>query len=329
MIFYTVILSVLFGIIGTAGQNTCPSTQNHVLNDVLRNLIVTRINDIRSQVAQGRFVSSSGVYARQASKMIRLAYGCDAELSAYNWAQQCFPYNSGTTTAETRYSYPGITTTNQTVLETAINAWRDEINSGILPQSSTERNIYQTYLGISNLAMMMWDSHQSVGCSVVPCTTFTQVICHFTPAGGAPGTQIYKPGPNCNRCSRIGMSTCSEAPNKVGNFGAVVTDSAEAAAIGMDGALTTDIIGDSKLSEVSERLTSLNGNRNGKSGVLAMVEVTTAGEALNGGGESSGAGAMTGVGGEIDADIIGSVMLVGRTAASGVKSVYVSGSYMP
>ncbi|KAK6758191.1 hypothetical protein RB195_015794 [Necator americanus] len=209
MIFYTVILSVLFGIIGTAGQNTCPSTQNHVLNDVLRNLIVTRINDIRSQVAQGRFVSSSGVYARQASKMIRLAYGCDAELSAYNWAQQCFPYNSGTTTAETRYSYPGITTTNQTVLETAINAWRDEINSGILPQSSTERNIYQTYLGISNLAMMMWDSHQSVGCSVVPCTTFTQVICHFTPAGGAPGTQIYKPGPNCNRCSRIGMSTCS------------------------------------------------------------------------------------------------------------------------
>ncbi|KAK6727197.1 hypothetical protein RB195_005109 [Necator americanus] len=208
MNFYIVVVSAFFGAIGIAGQNTlCP--QNQVINDTLRILAVKRHNQIRSRVAGGRFFSSSQVYARQASKMIRLSYGCDAEASAHRAAQSCSTSNSGTTTAEARYAYQGVDVIYETALRTAIANWRDEINTGRLPQRSTETNIYQTNLGIPNLAMMIWDTHVYVGCSIVRCTTFTNVVCHYTPAGGAPGSQIYKPGPSCRRCSSIGMSTCA------------------------------------------------------------------------------------------------------------------------
>ncbi|KAK6730596.1 hypothetical protein RB195_007200 [Necator americanus] len=192
-------------------ENTmCP--QNQVITDAVRNTFLTRINQIRSRVARGLFVTSSGVYARQALKMIRLTYSCPAETSANNWAVRCQNMDSGTTAyAETRYIYQGTTAVYDTVARTAVNSWRDEVNTGSLPMAgTTPQYIYQTNLGIPNFAKMVWDTERQVGCSITRCSSFTNVVCHFTPRGGIAGSQMYKPGPFCRRCANIGLPTCSD-----------------------------------------------------------------------------------------------------------------------
>ncbi|KAK6730649.1 hypothetical protein RB195_007240 [Necator americanus] len=192
-------------------ENTmCP--QNQVITDAVRNTFLTRINQIRSRVARGLFVTSSGVYARQALKMIKLTYSCPAETSANNWAVRCQNMDSGTTAyAETRYIYQGTTAVYDTVARTAVNSWRDEVNTGSLPMAgTTPQYIYQTNLGIPNFAKMVWDTERQVGCSITRCSTFTNVVCHFTPRGGIAGSQMYKPGPFCRRCANIGLPTCSD-----------------------------------------------------------------------------------------------------------------------
>ncbi|KAK6730661.1 hypothetical protein RB195_007250 [Necator americanus] len=187
-------------------ENTmCP--QNQVITDAVRNTFLTRFNQIRSRVARGLFVTSSGVYARQASKMIRLTYSCPAETSANNWAVRCQNMDSGTTAyAETRYIYQGTTAVYDTVARTAVNSWRDEVNTGRLPMSgTTPQYIYQTNLGIPNFAKMVWDTERQVGCSITRCSTFTNVVCHFTPRGGIAGTPMYKDSAALERTGRNGV----------------------------------------------------------------------------------------------------------------------------
>ncbi|KAK6730630.1 hypothetical protein RB195_007227 [Necator americanus] len=52
----------------------CP--ENQVLTDSIRKLFLEEINQIRSQVSQGRFVTTSNRKARKASKMIKLEAKC-------------------------------------------------------------------------------------------------------------------------------------------------------------------------------------------------------------------------------------------------------------
>ncbi|RCN36706.1 hypothetical protein ANCCAN_17411 [Ancylostoma caninum] len=59
---------------------------------------------------------------------------------------------------------------------------------------------------ISNFAKMMWDSHTHVGCAVVKCLFFTNVVCHYRPADARPGrlrNTIYTMGPNCSQCKTV------------------------------------------------------------------------------------------------------------------------------
>ncbi|KAK6730637.1 hypothetical protein RB195_007230 [Necator americanus] len=192
-------------------ENTvCPG--NQVITDSVRNIFLTQFNQIRSQVARGLFVTSSGVYARRASKMIRLTYSCEAETSANNWAIQCQDRDSGTATyAETRYIFQDTTAAYDLVARTAVNNWTNEANTGRLPpQGTNPQYIYQTSLGIPNFAKMVWDSERQVGCSIARCPPFVNVVCHFTPRGGIAGSQMYKPGPSCNRCVNIRLPTCME-----------------------------------------------------------------------------------------------------------------------
>ncbi|KAK6758194.1 hypothetical protein RB195_015797 [Necator americanus] len=212
MNLYVVILSAFLGITATAGtQITCPG-QN--LPPGARRVFLDRFNEIRSQVAQGLFVTNSNVYARRASKMIRLSYNCAAEgtasTAAVSWCQ-----NAGSSTpgiGEIKYQYTGATGRPKVIANAAVDAWWNEGKSGRLPPPSpAPQNIYTSNLGIPNFSKIVWDTHTSVGCSWYRCPTTgnLNVVCHFTPGGGASGTQMYKVGPPCNRCANVGLPTCS------------------------------------------------------------------------------------------------------------------------
>ncbi|KAK6730379.1 hypothetical protein RB195_007068 [Necator americanus] len=199
----------------------CP--ENQVLTDSVRKLFLEEINQIRSQVAQGRFFTTSNRKARKASKMIKLTYNCEAETSAINWAEECEDRDSGTPDyAETRKTPDFFH-----ILVKAINGWKNEPNIGRLPPEGTKpQYIYRTTLGIPNFAKMVWDTEREVGCSIANCYSFMNVVCHFTPRGGVVGSPMYKVGPTCNRCVDIGLPFCSDGLCSAGRLREALMSSA-------------------------------------------------------------------------------------------------------
>ncbi|ETN76818.1 hypothetical protein NECAME_11400 [Necator americanus] len=59
-----------------------------------------------------------------------------------------------------------------------------------------------------NIDRILWDEHKEIGCSVVKCSNFTNVVCHYAPKLFTTGGQIYKMGEPCKRCS--GNAVCEE-----------------------------------------------------------------------------------------------------------------------
>ncbi|KAK6756495.1 hypothetical protein RB195_014730 [Necator americanus] len=187
----------------------CPN--NQVISDTLRNVFLKRHNQIRTRVAQGSFALKDGKYARRASKMIELKYNCDAESSANDWAKQCKDSDSYSNKYdEIRYVYKGTNTDLEAITRSAINVWRKEAETGSFLQGPNDKNVYQSALGIPNLAKIVWDDHKELGCAVVKCSDFTNVVCHYTPKVFTTGGQIYKMGEPCKRCSAVGQAVCKD-----------------------------------------------------------------------------------------------------------------------
>ncbi|KAK6730633.1 hypothetical protein RB195_007229 [Necator americanus] len=168
--------------------------QQAALSRLLRYLCVpfAALQEIRMRDPPVISIKNYTIYCGDADE--NKSYNCTAETSANNWAVQCQNRDSGTTIyAETRYIFQGTTAAKDTITRTAINSWRDEVNTGSLPPAGTKpQNIYQTNLGIKNFAKMVWDTETGVGCSINRCSSFTNVVCHFTPRGDVAGTPIYK-----------------------------------------------------------------------------------------------------------------------------------------
>ncbi|KAK6758515.1 hypothetical protein RB195_016002 [Necator americanus] len=204
--YIAILTAVLFGAIAATAPNTiCPN--NQAISDTIRNVFLKRHNQIRSRVAQGTFALKNGVYARRASKMIKLNYNCDAEKSANDWAQKCKDDISWTNKYdEVRYAYKGPKTDLEAITRATIKIWRSEAGTGSFLQGPNDKNVYGPYLGIPNLAKILWDEHKEIGCSVVKCSNFTNVVCHYAPKLFTTGGQIYKMGEPCKRCS--GNAVC-------------------------------------------------------------------------------------------------------------------------
>ncbi|RCN52168.1 hypothetical protein ANCCAN_01598 [Ancylostoma caninum] len=70
-------------------------------------------------------------------------------------------------------------------------------------QRTGSQNLYLPKFNIPNFGKMMWDSNSYIGCAVVRCSSFTNVVCHYGPKTrsiGRWGNTIYHMGPTCNRC---------------------------------------------------------------------------------------------------------------------------------
>ncbi|EYC23095.1 hypothetical protein Y032_0016g3120 [Ancylostoma ceylanicum] len=73
-----------------------------------------------------------------------------------------------------------------------------------MPQKSGQQNLHLPLNNLPNFGKMMWESLSYVGCAVVRCTSFTNVVCHFGPIHegvGKWGSQIYFMGGRiCGQC---------------------------------------------------------------------------------------------------------------------------------
>ncbi|KAL6741254.1 hypothetical protein Aduo_014527 [Ancylostoma duodenale] len=165
-------------------------------------------NQRRSLLATGMVKMASGP-ARRASKMRRLGYDCAAEKSAYEAAKKCLITPSSPANYDENMRHTNIKVDQITAAGRGSNGWWNEVNNLHMNQDAT-MNRYHSSLGIPSFANMAWDSHAKLGCAVVNCKTFWNVVCHYTPKTRNDGNQMYKMGPQCRRCRDYGNPSCSQ-----------------------------------------------------------------------------------------------------------------------
>ncbi|CAJ0591608.1 unnamed protein product [Cylicocyclus nassatus] len=193
--------------IDPAFNKRCPN--NQVIDDFVRSAFLLNHNALREQLAQGLVVMGNGVMARKASRMIRLVYDCDAEKSAHDWASKCIDEDSTQTMyTENRYTINDTSVTVQAAAYKSVWIWWEEIKNKNMLQLAGQTNLYYNHLGLKHFAKMAWDTQKKIGCSVVTCPSFVNVVCHYSGANVGEGLQIYKMGPSCARCSEQGTTTC-------------------------------------------------------------------------------------------------------------------------
>ncbi|RCN50652.1 SCP-like protein [Ancylostoma caninum] len=195
-------------IAGHPGDNTiCP--ENQIISDTIRRKFMNDHNQRRSLLATGAVSMASGP-ARRASKMRRLGYDCAAERSAYEAAKKCLNTPSSPANYDENMRHTNINIDQITAAGRGSNGWWNEVYNLRMNQDAT-LNRYYSNLGIPNFANMAWDSHAKLGCAVVNCRTFWNVICHYTPKTRSDGGQMYKMGPQCRRCRDYGNPSCNNS----------------------------------------------------------------------------------------------------------------------
>ncbi|KAL6741967.1 hypothetical protein Aduo_015172 [Ancylostoma duodenale] len=180
----------------------CPNN-SHITTDEIRNIFLNLHNEHRSDLARGLVPNgNTQTFLRPASKMLRMIYNCGAEASAFAWAEQCIDQDSKTPgVSENRYTFPNRNLDMATIARRASNRWFEEITTKGMSQADLNR--YYASLGVSHYARMAWDTTEYFGCAAYKCPNFINAVCHYF-GGGEEGGQIYKMGPNCNRCATIG-----------------------------------------------------------------------------------------------------------------------------
>nr|Q962V9.2 RecName: Full=Hookworm platelet inhibitor 1; Short=HPI-1; Flags: Precursor [Ancylostoma caninum] len=185
---YLLVLVAILGFAYAEGDYSL-CQQREKLDDDMREMFTELHNGYRAAFARNY----------KTSKMRTMVYDCTLEEKAYKSAEKCSEEPSS---EEENVDVFSAATLN--IPLEAGNSWWSEI-------FELRGKVYNKNGKTSNIANMVWDSHDKLGCAVVDCSGKTHVVCQYGPEAKGDGKTIYEEGAPCSRCSDYGAGvTCDD-----------------------------------------------------------------------------------------------------------------------
>ncbi|CAD5222687.1 unnamed protein product [Bursaphelenchus okinawaensis] len=178
------------------------------LNSAEQDVVTTKHNEIRSQVASGEYEGLNDEKLPSAADMIELVYDRGLETVAQKYAEQCDWEHSGSG-GENLASFSGEHAKSD-LLDMAVEMWFSE--STYFNVTNVKRYQKQPEAMVGHFTQLVWAKTARLGCGVAHCdeilnmdTHFNHgyvVVCKYHPPGNYKRKALYKQGKPCSQCPK-------------------------------------------------------------------------------------------------------------------------------